>query len=99
MCACTSTTTTWLDEARGWSRAVLVVGAVTLLADAAASRFPPTYIQDALEAEYERHGWRWHPDDLMGGFCEPGEPSTCVDERGGPRAKRPCPRFRRASGT
>jgi len=70
MCACTSTTTTWLDEARGWSRAALVVVAATLLADAAASRSRQPYIQDALEAEYERHGWRWHPDDLMGGFSE-----------------------------
>lgn len=31
---------------------------------------PPTYTQDELKAICERqHGW-WHPDDLLGGYCE-----------------------------
>jgi hypothetical protein len=31
---------------------------------------PPTYTQDELKVICERnHGW-WHPDDLMGGYCQ-----------------------------
>lgn len=31
---------------------------------------PPTYTQDELKAICERqHGW-WHPDGLVGGYCE-----------------------------
>jgi hypothetical protein len=31
---------------------------------------PPTYTQDELKAECDRHrGW-WRPDDLRGGFCD-----------------------------
>lgn len=31
---------------------------------------PPTYTQDELKAICERNGFRWYPDDLVGGFCE-----------------------------
>jgi hypothetical protein len=31
---------------------------------------PPTYTQDELKAICERHGGWWHPDDLVGGYCE-----------------------------
>jgi len=53
-----------------WSRATLVVVAVTILAGCSSVPIPPTYTQDELKAICERNGGRWHPDDLMGGFCE-----------------------------
>jgi hypothetical protein len=70
MCASTPTPTTWLNEARVWSRAALVAVALTLLAGCSSVPIPPTYTQDELKAICERHGGWWHPDELMGGFCE-----------------------------
>lgn len=59
--------TNWLDEAMAWS---LVVVAATLLAGCSSVPIPPTYTQDELKAICERHGGWWHPDELVGGFCE-----------------------------
>ena len=60
----------WLDEAMVWSRVARVVVAATLLAGCSSVPIPPTYTQDELKAICERHGGWWHPDDLIGGFCE-----------------------------
>ena len=56
-----------------WSRAVLLGLAVTILAGCNSVPIPPTYTQDELKAICERrnHGW-WHPDGLVGGFCDYG---------------------------
>lgn len=52
------------------SRAALVVVAVTILVGCSSVPIPPTYTQDELKAICERHGGWWHPDELVGGFCE-----------------------------
>ncbi len=31
---------------------------------------PPPYTQDELKAICERRGGWWHPDGLIGGYCE-----------------------------
>jgi hypothetical protein len=44
--------------------------AVTILAGCSGAPIPPTYTQDELKAECDRHrGW-WRPDDLRGGYCD-----------------------------
>jgi hypothetical protein len=70
MCARTPTPTTWLDEAVVWSGAALVAVVLTILAGCSSVPIPPTYTQDELKAICERHGGWWHPDELVGGFCE-----------------------------
>jgi hypothetical protein len=30
----------------------------------------PTYTQQELRATCDRQGGRWHPDGLIGGYCE-----------------------------
>ena len=53
------------------SRAVmLLVVATTILAGCSSVPIPPTYTQDELKAICQRHSGWWHPDELMGGFCE-----------------------------
>jgi hypothetical protein len=54
-----------------WSRAVLLGLSVTILAGCNSVSIPPTYTQDELKAICERrnHDW-WHPDDLIGGYCD-----------------------------
>jgi len=51
------------------SGAALVV-AVSVLAGCGGVPVPPTYTQDELKAICERHGGWWHPDGLIGGYCE-----------------------------
>jgi hypothetical protein len=56
-----------------WLRTVcLSAGGAACLVSCAITNtaIPPTYTQDELRAECERHGWRWYPDELVGGFCE-----------------------------
>jgi hypothetical protein len=43
---------------------------VFVVAGCSSLPIPPTYTQDELKAICERHGGWWHPDDLMGGYCE-----------------------------
>ena len=44
--------------------------AVAILAGCSSVPIPPTYTQDELKAICERHrGW-WHPNGLVGGYCE-----------------------------
>jgi uncharacterized lipoprotein len=50
--------------------ALLLIVAVTVLAGCSSAPIAPTYSQDELKAECERHRGMWHPDDLMGGYCE-----------------------------
>ena len=51
---------------------VLLGSALVTLAGCSSMPIPPTYTQEELKAKCEqRGGGRWHPDDLMGGFCEP----------------------------
>jgi hypothetical protein len=51
-------------------RGALIVVAVTIMAGCRSAPIPPTYTQDELRAICERHmGW-WHPDGLVGGYCE-----------------------------
>ena len=50
--------------------ALLLIGAVTVQAGCGSARIAPTYSQDKLKVDCERHRGVWHPDDLMGGFCE-----------------------------
>jgi hypothetical protein len=50
--------------------ALLLIGAVTVQAGCSGAPIAPTYSQEELKAECERHRGVWHPDDLMGGFCE-----------------------------
>ena len=52
------------------NRAALVLVAITILAGGSSVPIPPTYTQDELKAICERHGGWWHPDELMGGYCE-----------------------------
>lgn len=61
---------TWRDEAMVWKRVALVAVGLTILTGCGSVRIPPTYTQDELKAICERHGGWWHPDDLMGGYCE-----------------------------
>jgi hypothetical protein len=49
--------------------AVLVALALALAAGCTAA-VAPTYSQDDLRARCERTRGVWHPDALMGGFCE-----------------------------
>jgi hypothetical protein len=44
--------------------------ACVILTACATAPIPPTYSQDELKADCERHGFWWRPDDLMGGICE-----------------------------
>ena len=46
--------------------ALLLIGAV----GCSSTPIAPTYSQDELKANCERHRGVWHPDDLMGGYCE-----------------------------
>ena len=44
--------------------------AACLLGCASGAAIPPTYTQDELKAECDRHrGW-WRPDGLRGGYCD-----------------------------
>jgi len=43
---------------------------VVFLLGCGSARIPPPYTERELEQECERHGDRWHKDDLRGGFCE-----------------------------
>jgi hypothetical protein len=52
------------------SCAALVLVAVTILPGCSSVPIPPTYTQDELKAICERHGGWWHPDGLVGGYCE-----------------------------
>jgi uncharacterized protein DUF4236 len=57
-----------------WSLAlvvVLVVAAAFLLAGCqSVSAIAPTYTQDELKGLCERQHGCWHPDSLLGGYCE-----------------------------
>jgi len=46
------------------------LSASAVLAACATSPIPATYSQAELKAACERHGFWWHPDELMGGYCE-----------------------------
>jgi hypothetical protein len=49
---------------------VLMIAGYIVAGGCSATPIPPTYTQDELRAICERErGW-WHPDDLMGGYCE-----------------------------
>jgi len=50
--------------------ALLLIGAVTVQAGCSGVPIAPTYAQEELKVECERHRGVWHRDDLMGGFCE-----------------------------
>ena len=50
--------------------ALLLIAAVTVQAGCSSAPIAPTYSQEELKVECERHRGMWHPDDLMGGFCE-----------------------------
>ena len=50
--------------------ALLLIGAMTVHAGCSSAPIAPTYSQDELKANCERHRGVWHPDDLMGGYCE-----------------------------
>jgi hypothetical protein len=50
--------------------ALLLIGTVTVQAGCSGAPIKPTYSQDELKVECERHRGMWHSDDLMGGFCE-----------------------------
>jgi hypothetical protein len=52
------------------SRVVLIAVALTLLTGCSRVPLPPTYTQDELRSICERQGGWWHPDDLIGGYCE-----------------------------
>jgi hypothetical protein len=52
--------------ARTLTAALLLIGAV----GCSSAPIAPTYSQDELKAKCERHRGMWHPDDLMGGYCE-----------------------------
>ena len=43
---------------------------VVFLLGCGSARIPPPYTEGELKQECERHGFRWHEDDLRGGFCE-----------------------------
>ena len=46
--------------------ALLLIGAV----GCSSVSIAPTYSQEELKTNCERHLGMWHPDDLMGGYCE-----------------------------
>jgi hypothetical protein len=50
--------------------ALLVITAVIVQAGCSRAAIAPTYSQEELRVECERHRGVWHADDLMGGFCE-----------------------------
>jgi hypothetical protein len=50
--------------------ALLLIGAVSVQAGCSGAPIGPTYSQDELKADCERHRGMWHPDNLMGGYCE-----------------------------
>ena len=51
-----------------WTRALILSAAVASCTGGAP--IPPTYTQEELKAECDRHrGW-WRPDDLRGGYCD-----------------------------
>ncbi len=56
--------------AQGLAAALLLIGSVTVQAGCSSAPIAPTYSQEELKVECERHRGMWHPDDLMGGFCE-----------------------------
>jgi hypothetical protein len=41
-----------------------------MIACATTTPLPPTYTQTELKAMCERRGGWWHPNDLVGGYCE-----------------------------
>ncbi|HUM16768.1 MAG TPA: hypothetical protein VL086_13830 [Candidatus Nitrosotalea sp.] len=43
---------------------------MTILAGCRGAPITPIYTQDELKAICEQHGARWHPDSLVGGYCE-----------------------------
>src|SRR5215470_10933387 len=53
-----------------FSRAFLFGVAVSLLVGCSSVSIPPTYTEDELKVICERHNGWWHPDELVGGFCE-----------------------------
>jgi hypothetical protein len=57
-------------RAQTLAAALLWIGAVTAQAGCSSAPIAPTYSQEELKVECERHRGMWHPDDLMGGFCE-----------------------------
>jgi len=52
---------------------MMLLGSIlAVLAGCSSVPIPPTYTPEELKAQCERQGSGvWHPDDLMGGFCEP----------------------------
>ena len=44
--------------------------ALAILVGCSSVPLPSTYTQGELKAICERHGGWWHPDELVGGFCE-----------------------------
>jgi len=50
--------------------AVLLVGLAILGAACSSAPIGPTYTQAELKTICERQRGMWHPDDLMGGYCE-----------------------------
>src|SRR5712692_7796362 len=83
---------------RARATAILLVAAI--LAGCSSVAIPPTYAQDELKAECDRHrGW-WRPDDLAVGIVIFAD----LDEQGHhPSARRPSPslgmRLTRAGAT
>ena len=63
-----------IHKAPGAMRALVLTRAAALLLIGAvgcsSAPIAPTYSQDELKANCERHRGMWHPDDLMGGYCE-----------------------------
>jgi len=53
-------------RAVGWA----VLAALILLAGCSSTPIPPTYAQEELRAICIRDGGWWHPDALLGGYCE-----------------------------
>jgi hypothetical protein len=58
--------------------ALLLIGAVIVHAGCSRAPFGPTYSQDELKVDCERHHGVWHADELMGGFCEYRTVSTSM---------------------
>src|SRR5262245_1138962 len=72
--------------------AIALLGGAASFAGCVGAAVPPTYTQDELRAICERQrGW-WHPDTLVGGYCEYradlGERSAALDPRDAPTAPR-----------
>lgn len=55
-----------------WARPALFSAGLTacMIACATTTPLPPTYTQTELKAMCERRGGWWHPNDLVGGYCE-----------------------------